>query len=57
MGLQRKKLKVVSIQSVSTKSNLFKKFVAKFHNFATFFFFFFKKMKKEKEKLDLISHI
>jgi hypothetical protein len=51
MGLQRKKLKVVSIQSVSTKSNLFKKFVAKFHNFAIFFFF--SENGKRKRKIGL----
>jgi hypothetical protein len=48
MGLQRKKLKVVSIQSVSTKSNLFKKFVAKFHNFRNFYFFSEKEKRKRK---------
>jgi hypothetical protein len=52
MGLQRKKLKVVSIQSVSKKSNPFKKIVAKFHNFRTFSPFFFSENGKYKNKLD-----
>jgi hypothetical protein len=54
MGLlQRKKFKIVSIQSVSTKSNLFKNFVAKFHNFTTFSLFFFPENEKRKRKIGL----